>query len=288
MKNSIILLSISVILMIDSCKNKNSKQTIDLKNIYAWCIVPFDSANRSSKERITMLKELGIIKYAYDWRKKDLSNMAAELTLAKQNDIEVIAVWMWIDDTRDSPNSLSEANEKVFNIIEEVGFEGQIWIGFNANFFENLSDSLAVKKGADIIGYLSNRAKSLNCKVALYNHGDWFGEPINQIKIIKELPKNDLGIVYNFHHAHQQIDSFPKMVDAMLPYLWSVNLSGLRKEGPKILPLGKGDHEMKMIQILKQKGYHGDFGILGHVEDADVETILRANLNGLKLLNSHL
>ncbi|NJN49896.1 MAG: hypothetical protein HC798_00330 [Polaribacter sp.] len=139
-----------------------------------------------------------------------------------------------------------------------------------------------------MIEYLSNRAKNLQCKVALYNHGDWFGEPINQIKIIKELPNLELGIIYNFHHAHQQINSFPEMVDAMLPYVWSVNLSGIKKGGPKILPIGEGDHEFDMVKLLLQKGYDGDFGILGHVEQADVKMILKANLKGIKLLNSQL
>lgn len=133
-----------------------------------------------------------------------------------------------------------------------------------------------------MISFLSKRARSLDCKLALYNHGDWFGEPENQVKIIQVLPDEDLGIIFNFHHAHQQIDPFPEMVDVMLPYLWSVNLNGLRKGGPKILPIGQGDHEREMIELLIGKGYTGDFGILGHVENADVEMILKANLEGLK------
>ncbi len=252
-----------------------------MANIYAWCIVPYDSVNRTPKERISMLKELGIKKYAYDWREKHLSTMASELRLAKENDVEVIAVWMWIEEALDSVGNLNEANEKVFDIIEEVNYEGQIWMSFHENYFDGLSDTESVEKGTKMVNYLSDRAKSLNCKLALYNHGGWFGEPVNQIKIIKALPKSDLGIVYNFHHAHHQIDAFPQIVDTMLPFLWYVNLNGLRKEGPKILTIGEGNHEMQMIQTLKEKGYKGDYGILGHVEDADVEEILRANLNGL-------
>jgi sugar phosphate isomerase/epimerase len=142
-----------------------------------------------------------------------------------------------------------------------------------------------VKKGANMITLLSERASKLNCKIGLYNHGDWFGEPENQIKIIEALPHHDLGLIYNFHHAHKQIDRFPEMVEIMLPHLWSVNLNGLRKGGPKILTFGKGDHEIEMVNLLLKQGYKGDFGILGHVEDADVNTILEANLKGLKLNN---
>ena len=269
-------------LVLFSCRENKREPIIKLEDIYAWCIVPFDQLDRSPSERIKMLKELVITKYAYDWRKEDLPFMAEELTLAKKNKVDVIAVWMWIDDNWDSLEQLNESNEKVFEVIENIAYKGQLWVSFNANYFENLSDVDAVKKGADMIALLSKRAATLDCKVALYNHGDWFGEPENLLKIIEALPNEDLGLVYNFHHAHAQIERFPKLVKMMLPYLWNVNLNGLIKEGPKILPVGEGEYEKEMIDLLIKNGYTGDFGILGHVENADVKTILEANIKGLK------
>ena len=279
-----VLLFFGVLILTTSCKEKKNGQIIDIENIYAWCIVPYDSLERSPEERINMLKGLGIKKYAYDWREKHLSSMAEELRLAKRNGIDVNAIWLWIDVNSDTIDGLSSSNKKVFNIIEEVGYKGQLWVGINDNFLENLSDVESVKKGAEMIAFLSKKANALDCKVALYNHGGWFGEPKNQIKIINALPNEELGIVYNFHHAHEQIEVFPELVTMMLPFLWNVNLNGLRKEGPKILTIGEGDYEKEMIAILLEKGYKGDFGILGHVEDADVQIILKANLNGLKKL----
>ena len=277
----IILILIGVSLTI-SCQEKKNAYSIQRADIFAWCIVPFDSLERSPEERIEMLKRLDINKYAYDWRAKHLPDMAKELRLAKQNGIEVIAVWMWIDEQWDAVGDLNDSNEKVFEVVEEVGYNGQVWVSFHANFFNGLSDREAVEKGAKMIAYLSEKANALGCKIALYNHGDWFGEPENQIKIIEALPNKDLGLVYNFHHAHQQIDAFPELVNMMMPHLWYVNLNGLRKEGPKILTIGKGNHEMEMIDLLIEKGYKGDFGVLGHVEEADVEVILQANLEGLE------
>lgn len=230
-----------------------------------------------------MLKRLGVKKYAYDWREEHLSYMAKELKLAKQNDLSIVGVWMWIDSDFDSINGLSSSNIIVFNILEEADYQGQIWVSFNANFFENLSDSEAVKKGVEMIAYLSKKANVIKCKIALYNHGGWFGEPINQVKIIEALPNQEIGLVYNFHHAHKHINIFPEMAVMMLPYLWNVNLSGLKIEGPKILTIGEGNCEKRMIKLLIEKGYKGDFGILGHVEDADAEKILKANLNGLNI-----
>ena len=233
---------------------------------------------------MAMLKRLNIKRYAYDWRVKHLESMAQELQLAKENDIEVISIWMWIDAQWDSVGRLNGPNEEVFKIIEASGYKGQLWVSFNANFFEGLPDQEAVKRGAEMIAYLSQRAAALGCKVGLYNHGDWFGEPAHQIKLIKALPDQDLGLIYNFHHGHHQIDAFPELVPEMLPYLWFVNLNGLRKGGPKILTIGQGDHEKEMIDLLLSAGYQGDFGILGHIEEEDVEQVLKANLDGLKEL----
>ena len=274
-------LLLTLMILTTACKETPKKQNLDRSKVYAWCIVPYDSLQRSPAERMAMLKRLGIKKYAYDWRAEHLPQMAGELQLAAENGIEVIAVWMWIDNNSDSVEKLSDTNEKVFSILETVGYKGQIWVGFNANFFDGLPEEEAVKKGAGMIGSLSKRATPLGCKVALYNHGDWFGEPENQIKIMKALPGEDLGLIYNFHHGRGQIDAFPEMVDVMLPYLWSVNLNGVKREGPEIMPIGSGDYEKGMIDLLLEKGYKGDFGILGHIEDKDVEGVLKANLEGL-------
>ena len=109
------------------------------------------------------------------------------------------------------------------------------------------------------------------------------GRACRQIRIIEALPDHDVGIVYNFHHGHEQIDRFERLVDAMLPHLWVVNLNGMRPEGPKILPFGTGTHEWTMLRRFVDAGFTGPFGVLGHVDDADVRVILEGNLKGLGL-----
>ena len=84
----------------------------------------------------------------------------------------------------------------------------------------------------------------------LYNHGDWFGDPRNQIRIIEKSGLKNIGMVYNFHHAHQQVDDFHHLLPKMLPYLKTVNLDGIKIEGPKILTLGEGDKELEMLRTL--------------------------------------
>lgn len=254
-------------------------RALAMGDLVAWCIVPFDSRKRTPEERIAMLDRLGFKRYAYDWRAEHLPDTARELRLARDHGIRVEAVWVWIE--KDQPGRLSESNERLLAALKEAGLATQLWVGFAPGFFEGASDQEKVARGVEMVRYLSERAAQTRSRVALYNHGDWFGEPENQIRIIAALPGREIGLVYNFHHGHEHVARFDALVKAIRPYLWVVNLNGMRPEGPKILPFGTGTHERKMLQMVLDAGFTGPFGVLGHVDDADVEEILRGNLLGL-------
>jgi sugar phosphate isomerase/epimerase len=282
--NILLILTLSVMIVLSSCNNKNSQEP-DMKNFYAWCIVPFDSKNRTPEQRIEMLKQLGFTAYAYDWREHHLPEMAKELRLAAENGIQVTAVWMWLD-KNDAAGNLSANNQKVLQALAETGTKTQIWVSFPEDYFNELNDEEKLEEAAEIISYVSLEAEDLGCSVGLYNHGGWFGRPENLVSIIESMPKVDLGIVFNFHHAHDMISQFPELVKVMKPYLWAVNLNGMNPAGPKILTIGKGSKESEMVAALEENGYHGPYGILGHIEDADVEKVLKANLEGLRKIEA--
>ena len=266
-----------------SACSSDKQPALDMDNYFAWCIVPFDSQNRTPAQRMEMLKKLGFQSYAYDWRQKHLAEMKEEFNLAKQNNIHVSAVWMWID-VADSVGHLSADNETILEILKDTELKTQLWMGISEAYFAGLSEEESMAKAVAMVSYLSDRAAALGCKVGLYNHGGWFGDPVNQVKLINAMPGKSLGIIFNFHHAHELLDQYPALVDVMLPYLWAVNLNGMKAEGPKILPIGSGDREGWMMNVLKEKGFTGPFGILGHVDDADVKIILEQNLEGLRSL----
>jgi len=274
------LLMISILIVLFNCSTK-TENTLDMDNYFAWCIVPFDNQNRTPEQRMEMLHELGFKSYAYDWRQKHLPEMAHELELAQKNNININAIWMWISE-EDSVGGLSADNEQILRIIEETGTKMQLWIGISETWLDELSDDSSMIKSIEMVSYLSDRASQLGCKIGLYNHGGWFGDPVNQVKLIKKLPERDLGIIFNFHHAHELLDDFPALAEEMIPYLWAVNLNGMRAEGPKILPIGKGNLEKDMIAVLRDKGFVGPYGVLGHIEEADVQIVLQRNLEGLK------
>jgi sugar phosphate isomerase/epimerase len=270
-----------LMILIPISSNFISAQELNMDNYFAWCIVPFDNQNRTPEQRIDLLKDLGFKSYAYDWREEHLPEMAHEIKLARENGIEINAVWMWLDQN-DAPGKLSANNQKVLQALEETELETQIWVSFPENYFDNLSEQQRVKKAVEMISYVSDEAEKLGCKVGLYNHGGWFGRPENLVKIIDNISGHEVGIIFNFHHAHDMINEFAELVKQMKPHLWAVNLNGMNPGGPKIVSLGSGEKEAEMLAVLKQNGFSGPFGILGHVEDADVEKVLKGNIEGLK------
>lgn len=257
---------------------------MEMNDVYPWCIVAFDSLVRSPTERIIMLKELGFDKYAYDWQDDDLNEMESEFKLAKENDIEIISVWLWLNAERDSVGNLSPSNERIFEILKDQQLKSTFWLSFSNNFFEGLTQEQSINIAIEMIKFVSVKAEKIDCKIALYNHHGWFGNPKNQVEIIEKLPQYNLSMVYNFHHAHQYLEEFPSIVKKIKPYLSSVNLNGMRKEGPKILPIGEGDYEKDMIKLLIDEGYYGPWGLLGHVENEDVKRVLERNFDGFNSL----
>lgn len=255
-----------------------------MNDAYPWCIVAYDSLERTPANRIEMINELGFTKYAYDWRDKHLDDTLFELELATNSGIEIISVWLWLNAKRDSLDSLSKANERMFTIVKESGIKTTFWVSLSPNFFTEQSDEYSLKKAIELIDFIAKKASAIGCNIALYNHTGWFANPYNQISILTALPQHNLKLVYNFHHAHDDIDNFSTIAKAIQPHLSAVNLNGMNKGGAKILTIGKGKYEMQMIETLRYLGFNGPWGIMGHVENADVRKVLLGNIEGLKAI----
>lgn len=263
-------------------QSKKSRRLFDQKNLIAWCIVPFDSKNRTPEQRVEMLKRLDFSQYAYDWRHQHLDSFASEIELARKQNVNMSAVWIWIDKNSDKPGQLSADNERMLDILRGSGHKAQLWVGFNHNYFHDMEEAERIDAGVKMIQYLRKRTEGIITTVGLYNHGDWFGDAFNQVKMVKQLNDPKVKIVYNFHHGHAQVKDFGARVEAMKPYLLAVNINGMEKSGPQILPVGSGSDEKDMLSTLLNSGYTGPIGILGHIETEDVEVVLKRNLDGLK------
>jgi hypothetical protein len=246
-------------------------------NLVAWCIVPFDAKKRGPADRVAMLQKLGFTKYAYDWRAEHLPTFDEEVTLLKKAKIELTAVWF--------PANLGADAEKLLAVIQKHEVKTQLWITMGEPSGANASEKVA--NAAKVIRPIAEKAATLGCTVALYNHGGWFGEPTNQIAIIESLKLKNVGIVYNQHHGHDHFEKFPDLLKQMKPHLLALNLNGSTKGGDKvgkkILPLGAGELDVKLLTAIRDSGYTGPIGILGHTQD-DAAERLADNLDGLKWL----
>ncbi|MFM8723997.1 MAG: hypothetical protein ACKON9_02620 [Planctomycetaceae bacterium] len=92
-----------------------------------------------------------------------------------------------------------------------------------------------------------------------------------------------VGIVYNLHHAHDHIADFEQQLAILQPWLLCLNLNGMNDNAqPKILPIGDGKHERRLIELILKSGYSGPIGVIDHREQLDAEESLRQNLTGLQ------
>lgn len=272
-----------------ACSSNGKTESDDLfskENLVAWCIVPFDASARTPEQRADMLNELGISRFAYDYRDEHIPQFEKEIAVLKEHGIDLSAVWLWLDPKGEEV--FNEANRQILDILGETGTKTEIWASFPIEAFEGLPDQEQLDSAVQILKVVLARIEELGCTLALYNHGGWFGEPENLVKIVEAIGSEKIRIVYNFHHGHLQLDRFGELLELMLPYLSTININGMKVEGPKIITLGQGDRELEMLRAIVSSGYDGPIGILGHTEGQDIQVVLEGNLEGLEALRSQL
>ena len=242
------------------------------ENLVAWCIVPFDGKKRGPAERAEMLSRLGLRRVAYDWRQNHVPTFEEEILQYKKHGIEYFAFW--------------STHEAAFELFQKHGLHPQIWRTLGSPSGANSAER--VKKAAEQMLPLVERTRRMDCKLGLYNHGGWGGEPDNMIAVCRYLRQHHqadhVGIVYNLHHGHGHIDDFAQVLEKLKPYLLCMNLNGMTRDGDqrakKILPLGEGEFDVSLLGTIRDSGYDGPIGIIGHTQD-DVEQRLQDNLDGL-------
>ncbi len=252
------------------------------ENLIAWCIVPFDAKRRTPEQRAEMLSQLGIKRLAYDWRDEHIASWDSEVSALREHQIELTAFWAPV--ATDRP-LLEKHWPLIWELIDRNKLKMQLWVMLDEQLFADLDSDARVVRAVSILQPLAQEAAKRGCQIGLYNHGGWFGQPENLAKIaggLRNCGFANVGIVFNFHHAHELIDDFATSVERMKDYLLCVNVNGMRREGPKVMPIGSGDQEISMIEILKRAGYSGSFGILGHREELDARDSLQQNLDGLE------
>jgi len=253
------------------------------ENLVAWCIVPFDAKKRGPAERVAMLEELGLRRIAYDWRKEHVAEFDEEFRLYREHGLELFAFW--------------SVHEAAYPLFEKHDFTPQVWRTLRSP--DGTTDKERIDQAASSMEELARDLGDRGLTLGLYNHGGWGGRPSSLVAVCEELHARgheNVGIVYNFHHAHFDREEFSAEFARMIPHLLCLNLNGMldpeefdvKKQQDKIRPVGSGEHEKEMLRIVLESDYTGPVGILAHRTDRDVEIVLRENLEGLDSLLSDL
>ncbi|MEY2878990.1 MAG: hypothetical protein RLZZ15_1370 [Verrucomicrobiota bacterium] len=276
------------------------------ENLLAWCIVPYDGKKRAPAERAAMLARLGFPAVAYDWRKEHVADFEREILAYRAHGLRYAAFWDWHDDA--------------VALFEKHHLAPQFWLSVpnipavppapatsagtassstttpapaasSATAPTPLTEPERIRLAAEKLLPRVRRAAALGSTIGLYNHGDWAGEPTTMVAVLRELRDRhgatNVGLVYNFHHAHDHVDRLAAHLALMLPHLLCVNLNGMTRDGErlgqKLLVLGQGELDLPLLRTLRDSGYRGPIGLIGHTQD-DAEDRLRDNLDGLAWL----
>jgi quinoprotein glucose dehydrogenase len=251
----------------------------DRSNLVAWCIVPFDSRKRGPEARAEMLARLGLFSFAYDWRAEHIPTFDEELETLDRWGIDLKAFWF--------PSALNAEATAILEALERHNLRTELWVSLGGGDIATTPEERQrrIEEHADLLLPIVEAAGKIGCKVGLYNHGSWFGEPENQIAILRHLGRDNVGLVYNLHHGHDHVARFPQLLEEMIPHLLCLNLNGMAPEGDKIgkkiLPIGQGEDDLDLLKTIAESDYRGPIGILGHTMD-DAEETLKDNLAGLE------
>ena len=281
MKRSMLLMLIVLCSSSYICiaQKSGGKKIYAKDNLIAWCIVPFDNQNRTPEQRAQMLNKLGINKLAYDWREKHVPTFDEELNALKKHNISLQSFWYY-----SGPHPEDDKNfATIIDLLKRHGVKTQIWTMITGINLDSMTQEQKIKAVTRPVRYIAEQAATVGSSVGLYNHGGWFGEPENQLAIIERLNMPNLGIVYNFSHSEEQIHRFPEFYPKILPYLYAINLTGLEGVKPaKVVPVGKGNIEFRMMKLIEESEYSGPIGIINEDFAPDAEDGLKLNMEGLK------
>jgi sugar phosphate isomerase/epimerase len=281
MRNAVlvILLFAALASLVRAAEPLSAAKLFARENLIAWCIVPFDARRRTPTERAAMLRELGITKFAFDWRAEHVASFDDEIKAMRAAKIDIVGWWF--------PQALNDDAQAILAAIKRNDLKTQLWVAIDEPASVGGDQAERVDAAVEQLRSVVEAAAAQGCSVGLYNHGGWFGDPENQLAIIAALDAPNVGIVYNLHHGHEHLDRFSMLLPKMMPHLYAINLNGMDRGGDhigrKILPVGQGELDLELLQTIQQSGYRGPIGIIGHTQD-DAELRLKDNLDGLDWL----
>ena len=153
---------------------RNQYQLFARSNLMAWCIVPFDAKKRGPEERATMMEQLGLKHFAYDYRAEHIPTFDAEIEACKRHGVSLDAWWF--------PGTLNDEAKVILDTLKRHNLKAQLWVMGGGGPTKSSEEQRArVESEARRLRPIAEAAAKIGCKVGFYNHGSWFGEPENQL-----------------------------------------------------------------------------------------------------------
>jgi hypothetical protein len=249
-------------------------------NLLAWWF-PFDADDPNAKATLEVFKRHNVHPQLWVVQSNSKERQGPEKFLPKG---------MALPKTQEEFDSLSETQKAAFTAAFRKAVSQFNEAGMTKTPQEQ---EQRVRKEADRINALVKLAGPYGSRIELYNHNGWFGMLANMLAIIgrlKELGVSDVGIVYNFSHArddlHDDTRNFPSLWKKIKPYVAAVNITGTYSEGTLIYP-GQGDRELEMMRTIQESGWRGPVGLIAE-KGGDAEMTLRNYLVGLDWLSAEL
>jgi sugar phosphate isomerase/epimerase len=288
----LILLGICIIALPESTRGDAAAPTTSLwdhDNLVAWCVVPFDARKRGPEERAEMLQRLGFKKFAYDWRGINIPTFDAEIEAMQKHNIELVAWW--------SPDNAGDPTTKIIlEAFKRHNIHPQLWVmggGGRPAVLSAGDQQQRVEGQAQRMAALEKMAAPYGVQVEIYSHNGWGGMVENELADIdrlKEMGITDVGIVYNFSHAHDgdhdDTVHFPALWDKMKSHVVAVDITGMGDPGKIIYP-SQGIHELEMMRTIQESGWRGPIGLIAE-KGGDAEITLGNYIKGLDWLAAEL
>ena len=201
-----------------------------------------------------------------------------ELDELAKHHIQLDGVWF--------PDGLNADARFILDNLAKHNVKTQLWV--NSGGYDQPTQEARVAAAVERMGVVAVAAGKIGCTLCVYNHGGWFGEAENQIAIVQGLKAagvENVGIVYNLHHAFAEIDRFDELFPKLLPYLVAVNLNGMSKipasAGEPVVPVGQGELDVHLLKTIRDSGFSGPIGIINESNE-DAEGRLLDNLDGIR------
>jgi hypothetical protein len=259
-----------------------------VETLAAWCVVPYDDRPRTPAQRADALAALGIEALAWDWRDEHVVQFGEQLDALSERGLGLAAIWAPVPD-----GGVSEALESQVRTASDRGLAPQLWACAEFGVPGPVTEAANPRDFADKLEPLARLAQETDCTLALYNHLGWFGEPLNQLRILDELSErgfDNTGMAYMQHHGHAHIDDFAQLWPRIRARVVALGLNGMRDAARwghkqhwgdgKVLPYGHGPRDLELARIIHESGWSGLTAVIGHTMD-DFELRISDNLEGL-------